>query len=87
MNANSFLLFAILTNNVLSICQAYTDPHFVGDRTVIVQLFEWKWYDVAAECVRYLGPKNYGAVQVSPPNEHSLTHLKPPLVASQKDSL
>lgn len=41
-----------------------------GQRDVIVQLFEWNWNSVAQECGRELGPKGYGAVQVSPPQEH-----------------
>ncbi|PIK39916.1 putative alpha-amylase 2B [Apostichopus japonicus] len=41
-------------------------------RRVLVQLFEWKWTDVALECERFLGPKGYGGVQVSPPNEHAM---------------
>ncbi|KAJ7756865.1 glycoside hydrolase superfamily [Mycena maculata] len=36
---------------------------------VIVQLFEWNWVSVAAECP-FLGSAGYGYVQVSPPNEH-----------------
>ena len=35
-----------------------------------VQLFEWKWPDIARECEEVLGPAGYTAVQVSPPNEH-----------------
>jgi alpha-amylase len=42
----------------------------VGD--VIVQLFEWKWTDVGSECEQVLGPAGFKAVQVSPPQEHSL---------------
>ncbi len=41
-----------------------------GDRDVIVHLFEWKWTDVARECTAHLGPKGFGGVQVSPPQEH-----------------
>ncbi|KAF2367801.1 Glycosyl hydrolase family 13 catalytic domain [Trinorchestia longiramus] len=37
---------------------------------VIVHLFEWKWEDVAAECENFLGPKGFGGVQISPPNEY-----------------
>jgi len=37
-----------------------------------VHLFEWKWTDIAAECENVLGPAGYAAVQVSPPQEHSL---------------
>jgi alpha-amylase len=32
-----------------------------------VQLFHWKWNDIAKECGNWLGPQGYGAVQVSPP--------------------
>ncbi|MFC7330740.1 carbohydrate-binding module family 20 domain-containing protein [Marinactinospora rubrisoli] len=37
---------------------------------VIVHLFEWPWESVATECETFLGPNGYGAVQVSPPQEH-----------------
>lgn len=40
---------------------------------VFVHLFEWKWTDIATECERELGPDGYAAVQVSPPQEHSIT--------------
>ena len=42
-------------------------PH----RTVFVQLFEWKWTDIALECEQWLGPRGFAAVQVSPPSEHA----------------
>jgi alpha-amylase len=41
-------------------------------RTVFVQLFEWKWTDIATECEQWLGPHGFAAVQVSPPNEHAI---------------
>ena len=44
----------------------------VTPRTAFVQLFEWKWTDVAKECEQWLGPKGFNAVQISPPNEHLL---------------
>ena len=40
---------------------------------VFVHLFEWKWTDIASECETVLGPAGYKAVQVSPPQEHSIT--------------
>jgi len=40
-------------------------------RSVFVHLFEWKWKDIALECERFLGPKGFAAVQVSPPSEHA----------------
>jgi len=39
---------------------------------VFVHLFEWRWADVAAECENVLGPAGFTAVQVSPPQEHSV---------------
>src|SRR2546430_138201 len=39
---------------------------------VFVQLFEWKWQDIAAECESVLGPAGFKAVQISPPQEHSV---------------
>jgi alpha-amylase len=32
-----------------------------------VQMFRWKWNDIARECTNWLGPQGFGAVQVSPP--------------------
>src|SRR5436190_8257092 len=48
-----------------------TGHMLVGD--VSVHLFEWKWTDIAAECENVLGPAGFKAVQVSPPEEHSIT--------------
>jgi len=53
-------------------CSAHKDPLTLPNRTVMIHLFEWKWTDIAAECERFLGPKGYAAVQVSPPSEHAL---------------
>lgn len=39
-------------------------------QSVFVQLFEWRWDDIALECEQFLGPAGYSAVQISPPNEH-----------------
>ncbi|MCO8274312.1 alpha-amylase family glycosyl hydrolase [Actinoplanes sp. TRM 88003] len=41
-----------------------------GARDAIVHLFEWPWASVASECTNVLGPKGFGGVQVSPPQEH-----------------
>jgi alpha-amylase len=40
-----------------------------------VQMFRWKWNDIAKECTSFLGPQGYGAVQVSPP--HAAANLGP----------
>ena len=39
---------------------------------VFVHLFDWKWTDIATECENVLGPAGFAAVQVSPPQEHSI---------------
>jgi alpha-amylase len=39
---------------------------------VSVHLFEWKWTDIATECETVLGPAGFKAVQISPPQEHSV---------------
>lgn len=36
---------------------------------VSVNLFEWNWNSVAAECANHLGPARAGSVQVAPPEE------------------
>ncbi|MUL40925.1 hypothetical protein FZ103_06950 [Streptomonospora sp. PA3] len=41
-----------------------------AERETIVHLFQWRWESVARECEEVLGPNGYGAVQVSPPQEH-----------------
>lgn len=41
-----------------------------GSRDTIVHLFQWPWASIASECTNVLGPKGFGAVQVSPPQEH-----------------
>jgi hypothetical protein len=32
-------------------------------KNVIVQMFEWTWDSIAAECTNFLGPAGYGYVQ------------------------
>lgn len=48
----------------------YDPPQTLPDRRVMVHLFEWKWTDIANECETFLAKYKYGAVQISPPNEH-----------------
>ena len=42
---------------------AQFDPNCNG-KQVIVQMFEWKWKDIALECERYLGANQFCGVQV-----------------------
>jgi len=46
-------------------------------RGTYVHLFEWKWNDIALECENFLGPKGFGAVQISPPNDHAVLEGQP----------
>lgn len=46
------------------------DPEPAGD--VGVQMFQWTWDAIAAECTDVLGPAGYGWVLTSPPQEHVL---------------
>ena len=39
-----------------------------GDKTVIIQMFEWTWDSVAAECTNFIGPAGYGFVQGMSPD-------------------
>ncbi|KAI0366013.1 glycoside hydrolase [Pilatotrama ljubarskyi] len=41
-----------------------------GSKDVIIQMFEWTWDSVAAECTNFIGPAGYGFVQGNPPQEH-----------------
>lgn len=65
------------TFNVQTDERNFTRPHFVKGHGGIVQLFEWKWKDIANECEQFLSPKGYGGVQVSPPNENVLILKRP----------
>ena len=36
-----------------------------NSKTVIIQMFEWNWDSIAAECTSFIGPAGYGFVQGS----------------------
>jgi alpha-amylase len=55
-----------------TLAQTYRPTGHAGAGDVFVHLFEWKWTDIASECETVLGPAGFHAVQVSPPQEHSL---------------
>jgi hypothetical protein len=55
----------------------FISPHFAKGHSGIVQLFEWKWRDIASECESFLGPKGFGGVQVSPTNENAIVEGRP----------
>ncbi|KAG4073443.1 hypothetical protein HA402_000667 [Bradysia odoriphaga] len=53
------------------------DPNFVFGRNGIVHLFEWKYSDIALECERFLAPKGFAGVQISPPTENIIAENRP----------
>ena len=52
---------------------AYRPSGHAAAGDVVVHLFDWRWADIATECESVLGPAGFKAVQVSPPQEHSIT--------------
>lgn len=52
--------------------QTYRPSGHMAAGDVVVHLFEWRWADIAAECETVLGPAGFRAVQISPPQEHSI---------------
>jgi alpha-amylase len=59
------VLSALLASGLFS---AMNPAMALNPNTTSVQMFHWKWNDIAKECTNYLGPQGYGAVQISPPN-------------------
>ncbi|MBO3101223.1 alpha-amylase [Cellulomonas fengjieae] len=55
---------------VLAACSGPSEPAVTQTRDVGVQLFQWTWDAVAAECTEALGPAGYAWVLTSPPQEH-----------------
>ncbi len=55
-----------------TLAQTYRASGHMAAGDVFVHLFEWKWLDIATECETVLGPAGFHAVQVSPPQEHSI---------------
>ncbi|WP_369370307.1 alpha-amylase family protein [Promicromonospora sp. Populi] len=61
-------LVAVAAAPTVERADAATPPH--GDGDVILNMFQWTWDSVAAECANTIGPAGFGYVQVSPPMEH-----------------
>ncbi|CUA75640.1 alpha-amylase [Rhizoctonia solani] len=53
-----------------AVSAALHSPAPGGSKSVIIQMFEWSWDSIAAECIDFIGPAGYGFVQVSPATEH-----------------
>ncbi|KAG8970027.1 hypothetical protein FRC03_011826 [Tulasnella sp. 419] len=67
---HSLLAILFLATAHVSALYVKHAPRAVSPKGVIIQLFEWTWDSVAAECTNFIGPAGYGYVQVSPPAEH-----------------
>jgi len=70
VTATAVLTSALLVGATGNAGPAQASSASPGTHDVIVHLFQWPWASVASECTSTLGPKGYGAVQVSPPQEH-----------------
>ncbi|XP_025831914.1 alpha-amylase 1-like [Agrilus planipennis] len=68
------ILFVITT---ISYSKGQWDTHWDTNKNTIVHLFEWKWDDIADECERFLAPKGYAGVQVSPATENVVANNRP----------
>ncbi|VDO92916.1 unnamed protein product [Soboliphyme baturini] len=65
------LVALALLDVILALCSKCNDsPNTEPGRELMVHLFEWKWKDITYECENFLHKYGYGAVQISPPNEH-----------------
>ncbi|XP_014101169.3 alpha-amylase-related protein [Bactrocera oleae] len=62
---------------LIATVEAQHEPHWWAERSAIVQLFEWKWTDIARECERFLAPRGFAGVQVSPVAENVVIAGRP----------
>ena len=60
-------LFANMPSKPAQPAAASAPAH--NGKDVILNLFQWTWDSVAAECTSTVGPAGFGYVQVSPPQE------------------
>lgn len=67
-------IFACFVVGFVCLVSGQFDTNQWANRSGIVHLFEWKWNDIADECERFLAPKGYAGVQVSPPTENSIVN-------------
>jgi 1,4-alpha-glucan branching enzyme len=58
------------TNGTLNSNSTAKEVLTICFQDVIIQMFEWNWDSLAAECKNFIGPAGYGFVQASPPQEH-----------------
>src|SRR5439155_7326565 len=64
-------------HQVPELAKTYHPNGKMADDDVLDHLFEWRWTDIEAECENVLGPADYTAIQISPPEEHSIEPTYP----------
>jgi len=57
-----FALFSYLSTSSL-VAHALTAKRRAVSKDVIIQMFQWNWDSIAAECTNFIGPAGYGFVQ------------------------
>lgn len=75
----SWIIKTFLVALLCVVTYAQYDPHYLPGREVMVHLMDWKFADIAEECERFLSPKGYGGVQLSPVGEHQIVLPPRPL--------
>ena len=68
--ATTAVCAALLTTGLAAAPAAAETATPPGDKDVTATLFEWRFDSVARACTEVLGPKGYGFVEISPPQEH-----------------
>jgi hypothetical protein len=58
-----FALFPSSTSISFIQNNALTTRAPADTKSVIIQMFEWNWDSIAAECTNFIGPAGYGFVQ------------------------
>ncbi|XP_028898031.2 alpha-amylase-related protein [Zeugodacus cucurbitae] len=74
-NILGYLIVGLLI--LITVIEAQHEPHWWAERNTIVHLFEWKWTDIAWECERFLAPRGFAGVQVSPVTENVVIAGRP----------
>ncbi|WP_224370740.1 carbohydrate-binding module family 20 domain-containing protein [Hyalangium versicolor] len=83
MKNRSYPILVALAGCIAGACAQPQDPETAQAHSALVslnppntyvQLFKWRWNDIASECTKFLGPNGFGAVQISPPQAHITTN-------------
>merc|ERR1712130_805688 len=66
-----------LLTSLLGLAAAQWDPNYAPGHGGMIHLFEWHWGTIAGEGESFLGPRKWGGVQISPPNENRVIGDRP----------